>query len=100
MDDVCTQIKIRLAQMVSEDNFKTWIDPVKFLNYKDGLCSVVVPNAFFRDWIIENFEPLFKTLLKEATHEEARIEYLLKKGRSADREEEHRPQEAGAFRSF
>ena len=79
MDDVCTQIKIRLAQMVSEDNFKTWIEPVKFFNYKDGLCSVVVPNAFFRDWIIENFEPLFKTLLKEVTHEEARMEYLLRK---------------------
>ena len=79
MDDVCTQIKLRLAQMVSEDNFKTWVEPVTFLNYKDGLCSVVVPNAFFRDWIIENFEPLFKTLLKETTHEEARIEYLLRK---------------------
>lgn len=79
MDDVCTQIKLRLAQMVSEDNFKTWVEPVTFLNYKDGLCSVVVPNAFFRDWIIENFEPLFKTLLKEMTHEEARIEYLLRK---------------------
>ncbi len=35
MDDVCTQIKLRLAQMVSEDNFKTWIEPVKFLNYKE-----------------------------------------------------------------
>ena len=79
MDDVCTQIKLRLAQMVSEDNFKTWIDPIKFLNYSDGLCSVVVPNAFFRDWIVENFEPLFRALLKEVTHEEARIEYLLKK---------------------
>jgi len=79
MDDVCTQIKLRLAQMVSEDTFKTWIDPVKFLDYKGGLCSVVVPNAFFRDWIIENFEPLFRTILKETTHEEARIEYLLKK---------------------
>lgn len=79
MDDVCTQIKLRLAQMVSEDNFKTWIEPVKFLNYTECLCSVVVPNAFFRDWIIENFEPLFKTVLKETTHEEARIEYLLQK---------------------
>jgi chromosomal replication initiator protein len=79
MDNVCAQIKLRLAQVVSEDNFKTWIDPIKFLKYEDGLCSVVVPNAFFRDWIIENFEPIFKTLLKEATHEETRIEYLLKK---------------------
>jgi chromosomal replication initiator protein len=79
MDDVCSQIKPRLAKMVGEDNFKTWIEPIKFLNYSDGLCSVVVPNAFFRDWIIENFEPLFKTLLRDVTKEEAKIEYLLKK---------------------
>ncbi|MGD0228984.1 MAG: chromosomal replication initiator protein DnaA [Syntrophorhabdales bacterium] len=79
MDDVCTQIKLRLAQVVSEDSFKTWIEPLKFLAYHEGLCSVAVPNAFFRDWIIENFEPLLKTLLRDATKEEARIEYLLKK---------------------
>ena len=79
MDDVCSQIKPRLAQVISEDNFKTWIEPIKFKSCNDGLCSVVVPNAFFRDWIIENFEPLFRSLLKEATREEARIEYLLEK---------------------
>jgi chromosomal replication initiator protein len=79
MDDVCSQIKPRLAQMVGDENFKTWIEPIKFLNYSEGLCSVVVPNAFFRDWIIENFEPLFKRLLRDVTKEEAKIEYLLKK---------------------
>jgi chromosomal replication initiator protein len=79
MNELCTQIKDRLSQMVTEDNFKTWIEPIKFLDYGDGLLSLVVPNAFFRDWIVENFEPLFKTLLKELTHTDARIEYLLKK---------------------
>jgi len=79
MDTVCSQIKPRLAQTVSEDNYKTWIDPIKFLAYGDGVCSVVVPNVFFRDWIIENFENLFKTLLTELTGQEAKIEYLLRK---------------------
>lgn len=79
MDSVCNQIKLRLAQIVSEDNFKTWIDPITFLQYNDGVCSVVVPNAFFRDWIIENFEPLFKTLLKDLTKVETKVEYFLKK---------------------
>jgi chromosomal replication initiator protein len=79
MDTVCSQIKSRLAQIVSDDNFRTWVEPLRFLDFSDGVCSVVVPNAFFRDWIIENFEPLFKTLLKDITKEEAKIEYLLKK---------------------
>lgn len=79
MDTVCSEIKSRLAQVVSEDNFKTWIEPIRFLNYSDGVCSLVVPNAFFRDWVAENFEPLFKSLLKDITKEETKIEYLLKK---------------------
>jgi chromosomal replication initiator protein len=79
MDTVCSQIKFRLAQVVSEDNFKTWIEPIRFLTYSDGVCSLVVPNAFFRDWVVENFEALFKSLLKDLTKEETRIEYLLKK---------------------
>jgi chromosomal replication initiator protein len=79
MDTVCSQIKSRLAQVISEDNFKTWIEPIRFLNYSDGVCSLVVPNAFFRDWVVENFEPLLRSLLKDLTKEEAKIEYLLKK---------------------
>ncbi len=79
MDNVCTQIKARLEHLVNEDNFKTWIEPLKFLAYNEGVCSVVVPNAFFRDWVIENFEPLFKSILKEVTNEDSKIEYLLRK---------------------
>ncbi len=79
MDTVCSQIKPRLAQLVSEDNFRTWIDPIRFLDCSDGVCSVVIPNTFFRDWIVDNFEPLLKTLLKELTNGDVKIEYLLKK---------------------
>ncbi len=79
MDTICSQIKPRLATLVSEDNFRTWIDPIRFLDCSDGVCSVVIPNAFFRDWIVDNFEPLLKTLLKELTNGDVKIEYLLKK---------------------
>ncbi len=39
----------------------------------------MVPNVFFRDWIIENFESLFKTLLFELSGQDVKIEYLLQK---------------------
>jgi len=79
MDTICSQIKPRLAQLVSEDNFRTWIDPIRFLDCAEGVCSIVIPNAFFRDWIVDNFEPLLKGLLKELTRGDVRIEYLLEK---------------------
>jgi chromosomal replication initiator protein len=79
---VCSQIKPRLAQILSEDNFRTWIEPIKFLKYEHGICHIVVPNVFFRDWIVENFEALLKTVLKDVTGEESKIEYTLRKEES------------------
>ena len=79
MDDACSQIKLRLAKVISEDNYKTWIEPLKIKECTDGVCSVIVPNAFFRDWIIENFEPIFRSLLKEATGQDIRMDYLLER---------------------
>jgi chromosomal replication initiator protein len=79
MDTVCSQIKAYLAKSVSDDNYRTWIEPIKFLQYSNGICTVVVPNAFFRDWIVENFEEILKTTIYEIAQEEAKIEYLLKK---------------------
>lgn len=87
MDEICTQIKSKLSLIVNEDNFKTWIEPIKFIEYRDGKCFILVPNAFFRDWIIENFEPLFRALLKDLTGMEVKIEYLVKKEEKAKKQD-------------
>jgi len=79
MDDICNQVKSKLAVVINEENFRTWIEPLRFAGYKDGVCTVLVPNAFFRDWIMENFEPLLKTLLNDITNTASRIEYVLTK---------------------
>lgn len=87
MDEICTQIKSKLALVINEDNFKTWIEPIKFLEYRDGKCFVLVPNAFFRDWIVENFEPLIKALLKDLAGSDVKIEYLIKKEEKAKKQD-------------
>jgi chromosomal replication initiator protein len=79
MDDICSQIKPKLALIVNEENFKTWIEPLEFSSFKDGTCTVLVPNTFFRDWVIENFEPLVRALLTDITRGASRIEYVLTK---------------------
>jgi chromosomal replication initiator protein len=79
MLDILSQIKPKIASVLSEDSYKTWIEPLKFLGYKDNICSIVVPNSFFRDWISENFESMVVSLLKDVTGESVRIDYVLKK---------------------
>jgi chromosomal replication initiator protein len=79
MLDILSQIKPKIARVVGEDSYKTWIEPLKFLGYKDNTCSIVVPNAFFRDWVVENFESMFVSLLKDVTGDSVKIDYVLKK---------------------
>jgi chromosomal replication initiator protein len=79
MLDILSQIKPKIASVVGEDSYKTWVEPLKFLGYKDNICSIVVPNAFFRDWVVENFESMFISLLRDVTGESVKIDYVLKK---------------------
>jgi chromosomal replication initiator protein len=77
MDDISTQIKERLLHVVDQDNFRTWIEPIRSITYGDGDVMISVPNSFFRDWIVRNFEPTIRTLLAEMTHGELNIQYLI-----------------------
>ncbi len=79
MDDIIAQIKPRIANIINEDSYKTWIEPIQYADYRDGKCFIVVPNTFFRDWIVENFEPILITLIKDITKADTKIEYILKK---------------------
>ena len=77
--DIISQIKPKLASIISEDSYKTWIEPIQFSALKDGKCYVAVPNTFFRDWVVENFEALLINLIRDVTKEDTKIEYVLKK---------------------
>lgn len=77
MSDILSQIKPKIASIVSEDSFKTWIEPLSFIDLQNQNCRIGVPNAFFRDWVSENFEPIIISLLKDVTKGDIRIEYVL-----------------------
>jgi chromosomal replication initiator protein len=86
MTDILSEVKSKIAAVISPDSFKTWIEPMELSGYRAGTCVIRVPNVFFRDWVRENYEPLLLTLLRQAAKEDVRIEYLLKKEEgSADR---------------
>ena len=67
MSDILSQIKPKIASIISEDSFKTWIEPLSFIDLQNSNCRIGVPNAFFRDWVSENFESIMVTLLKDVT---------------------------------
>lgn len=79
MLDILSQIKPRLADIINSDSYNTWIEPIQFIELKDNVCFLSVPNTFFRDWIIENFESLILSFIEEIINKHVRIEYIIGK---------------------
>ncbi len=58
--DKCLNI---IKEKVSQQNFDTWIRPIKISSIQDNCIKLSVPNRFFRDWLEENYAPLIKDSL-------------------------------------
>jgi chromosomal replication initiator protein len=84
MDDILAQIKPKITKIISEESYNTWIEPIEFVEHTDDKCVLMVPNAFFRDWVAQHFEPILITLMKEVTNTDNKIEYVIKKEQRTD----------------
>jgi chromosomal replication initiator protein len=100
MFDILSQIKLKIAGIINEDSYKTWIEPLQFIDYKDGKCCVSVPNTFFRDWVVENFEPILVALLKDIAKENVKMEYVLKKEEKAEEKRAVAVKKAAPYNNF
>ena len=44
-----------IKKKVSQQNFETWINPIKIISVEGNNIHLSVPNKFFKDWISENY---------------------------------------------
>ena len=79
MVDILTEIKPKIASIISEDHYKTWIEPIRFIEERDDKCYLAVPNRFFQNWVVENFESIILLLLRERLKRPITIEYVIKR---------------------
>ena len=49
-----------IKETVSPQNFETWIKPIKMYSLEGNNVTLNVPNKFFRDWLIENYQYVIK----------------------------------------
>jgi len=100
MSDILSEIKPKIASIISEDSFKTWIEPLSFIDLQNHNCRIAVPNAFFRDWVSENFGSIILTLLKDVTREDVRIEYVLKRDDTVEEKKRFVVKKQGNYSQF
>ena len=59
------QLKERLLSSVGQNNYTTWIEPLKFRDLQDGVVTLEVPTNFLGNYVSQNFSELILHELKE-----------------------------------
>lgn len=52
-----------IKEKVSQQNFETWVRPIRISALQDNCIKLSVPNRFFKDWLEENYHALIKDSL-------------------------------------
>ena len=66
-----------IQEKISQQNFDTWIRPIRIAALEGDQVHLIVPNRFFRDWLVENYLPLIRESMKSETGVPLHIEFVI-----------------------
>ena len=67
----------QIKEKVSQQNFDTWIRPIKILSLEGSQVHLAVPNKFFKDWLMENYTDIIRESLSSAVGIGMNVEFVL-----------------------
>jgi len=68
-----------LKTRIPEEGFNTWFKPTRFLEQREGMLLVEVPNPFFVEWIEEYYGKALADALAEVNSGDLRIAFRARK---------------------
>ena len=90
-----------VRKQVSPQSYETWFAPTRQVSAGAGSISVEVPNAFFKDWLIEHYSGQISAALKSIEKEQITIDYQTPAKIEASPQDDVSAQEKrGGFRLF
>jgi chromosomal replication initiator protein len=63
-----------IKEKVSPQNFDTWIRPIKMSSLEGNNVTLNVPNKFFKDWLIENYQYVIKEAITKVAGIDLKVE--------------------------
>ena len=84
-----------IKEKVSQQNFETWIRPIKIVSMEGDRIYLAVPNKFFKDWLLENYQSIIKDVITSLAGNDIHVElnvsqdYEKSQGASHTREHHH-----------
>ncbi|MEL6562943.1 MAG: chromosomal replication initiator protein DnaA [Pseudomonadota bacterium] len=77
------QLRKRLLKTVGQNNYTTWIEPLKFRDLKDGVATFDVPTNFLGKYVSENFSDLILHELKSEDDTIRRLSFAVPANKQA-----------------
>ena len=69
---------LALRPRLSEENFRTWLEPLALERFEDGVVTLRIPNRFYADWISSQYLPLIlEALTQESGTAELQVEWVV-----------------------
>ena len=75
---IWAQLSERLEKIVGKNSFQTWIKPLNFISYEDGLLELAVTTRFQGDWVSRNYGDEIKGQAMRLGLKIDRIEFKIK----------------------
>jgi chromosomal replication initiator protein len=66
-----------IKEKISQQNFETWIRPIRITAVEGEVVRLAVPNRFFRDWLIENYRNLIREAMAFSAGVAVELEFLV-----------------------
>ena len=75
---IWAQVSKRLEEIVGKNSFQTWIKPLDFISYEDGILELTVTTRFQGDWVSRNYGDQIKSQAIRLGLKIDRIEFKVK----------------------
>jgi len=73
-----------IKERVSQQNFETWIKPIRIVSLEDSNILLGVPNKFFKDWLVENYIDIISNSLSSVSGIGVDIKFIVNKPEETD----------------
>ena len=68
---------ILIQEKLSQQNFETWIRPIKVASLEGNQIHLSVPNKFFKDWLMENYRTVITDVLSAVSGVALIVNFLI-----------------------
>ncbi|BCG45251.1 Chromosomal replication initiator protein DnaA [Citrifermentans bremense] len=75
MENIWLEAQTNLKQVLTEQTYSTWIDPLKFLGATIDTIVLEVPSSFFQKWVTDKYLAMIKEAISAVNGKSYQIEF-------------------------